>query len=255
MGICDLCNATLGYGAKRYSPDRVRTAVRNGLRPDGAMGGLAAALGQNLNQGWVQMVMADTTDWALCPACASRLEGYLHPGSQPRQQPSEPDLQFYKPSVPPLRSRKFYGQTEDEAKAAAQAAGIPSDKVKEVKVTRSVRDDTVKGEGPDADAAINAAKGRVPSAAFDIGAAQVFAPGEKGQLEIKAQSESDARNDWKIQAPPGASLDACECRVAPKSGFLGIGKKPGIWKIGWSTPFRAKVPYKLPAEATLTYLE
>lgn len=260
MGNCDLCNTTIGDSAKRYSPNTVRTVVRNGLRPDtyGPMGGLAAALGRNLNQGWVQMVMADTTDWALCPACASRLESYLHPASQPRQQPSDSLLQshkFYKPSGPPLRSRKFYGQTVDEAKAAAQAAGIPPGKVKELKVTRTVRDDTVKGEGPDAAAAINAAKGRVPSAAFDVGAAEVFATGEKGQLEIKAQSEGEARNDWRIEAPPGASLDACECQVAPKSGFLGIGQRLGIWRMGWSTPFRAKVSYKLPAEVTLTYQE
>ncbi len=231
MGYCDLCNVDL-VGGRRYSPDKVRAAVRNGLRPDGAMAGLAAAFGQDLNSGWVQMVMRDTTDWALCSSCAVRLESFLGPT---------------------LKTRTFTGKTEEEARAAADASDIPGDKVTEVKVTRGVREETVKAEGSDAEAAQKAARARIPSAAFDVGEPQVLATGEKGAVEIEAQLESDARSDWKPKAPAGAILDACECLVPPKAGFIGIGRKPGLWKISWYTPFRAQVSYKLPVEVTVTY--
>ena len=236
MGNCDLCNTTIGSSAKRHPSDEVRTAVRNGLRPDTSdpVGALASLLGQDTNAGWVQMVMADATDWALCPSCSARLDGYLGP---------------------PLRTREFQGQSVDEAKAAAEGAGIPPDKVKNLEVTHGVWVENATGEGPDADAAIKAARGGVPSAAFYVSSAEFLSTGENGELVVEAQLESIAREQWKAHAPAGATLDLCECQLAPKSGFLGIGKKPGAWKIRWSTLFKAKLYYKLPAVVTLTYWE
>jgi hypothetical protein len=169
------------------------------------MGQMAAAMGQDLKAGWVQMVMADTTDWALCSGCATKLKGYLGP---------------------PPKTREFTGTTEEEARAAAAAAGIPPEKITELRLTGAVRSESLSGEGPDAEAARKAVRGRVPSTPSEVG--------EPGILAIGAKGEPD---------------------LAPKGGFLGIGKKPGRWNISWSTPFRARISFKSAAKVTLTYKE
>jgi hypothetical protein len=82
MGNCDLCNTPIGANAKRYSALQMREAVRAGLRPDstGPLAALAMVSGgsiEEMNAGWVQQVMTDTTDWAMCPTCTAKVESYL----------------------------------------------------------------------------------------------------------------------------------------------------------------------------------
>lgn len=85
MGKCDLCNADIGPAARRYSASEMRTAVRAGLRPPASLSLHASLLGVSgpeWHSHWVQQVMTDTTDWALCPECVARVEQHL------AQQPS-----------------------------------------------------------------------------------------------------------------------------------------------------------------------
>lgn len=235
MTDCDLCGTTMRFGATSYSAIAVKKAVHNGLRPSGPAAALAAALGQDLNTGWVQMAMADTTDWILCPNCASRLEEFLGPT---------------------LKTQKYYGESVDEAMAAAEAAATALDNVQEIKVTRNVQDETAHGKGRDANAAIEDARRRVPSDLFSrSSSAEIIQTGERGTEEIQAQTAAIARQQWRSRAPEGATLDGLECKIAPRSGFLGLGKKPGVWKANWSTPFRAQISYTVKAEVTLTYRE
>ena len=79
MVNCDLCSTPLADG-KRYGVTQVRAAVQAGLRPTGAAAELAQAFGSSkdeMERDWVQMVMADATDWILCPACAVRVDFHL----------------------------------------------------------------------------------------------------------------------------------------------------------------------------------
>ncbi len=80
MGYCDLCNISIGNGAKRYSSFEVKSAVRAGLRPSGMADDLADVFGMSqdeMHADWVQMVMSDTTDWALCSPCSSKADLFL----------------------------------------------------------------------------------------------------------------------------------------------------------------------------------
>ncbi len=73
MPICDLCNESIDSGSPRYSPFLIQTAVQLGVRPPKRIFNLGAVFGmsqQELEQGWVRQVMADTTEWMLCPGCA-----------------------------------------------------------------------------------------------------------------------------------------------------------------------------------------
>jgi tetratricopeptide (TPR) repeat protein len=148
----------------------------------------------------------------------------------------------------------FYGHTEEEAKAKAYAAGIPEERVIKFEVT-PVTEDDVRGSAPDPEGAIEAAKARVPDSAFDVGSPEIIDKGKKGQCEMQVHTRKSAHKGWRSKASRDAILDKCECLVPPKSGFLGIGRKPGLWKISWTTPAEARVFYKLPAKVTLTYSE
>jgi transposase-like protein len=79
MGNCDLCNTDVGADATPFSADQMRQAVRAGLRPRGPASELAATLGlqDNAQAGWVDMVMRDTTNWALCAECATAARALL----------------------------------------------------------------------------------------------------------------------------------------------------------------------------------
>ena len=80
MSRCDLCSQPLNADTRAFSPADVRTAVKAGLRPAGAMADMAAALGLSkaeMETGWVQQVMNDSSTWSVCGPCAARIDGYL----------------------------------------------------------------------------------------------------------------------------------------------------------------------------------
>jgi hypothetical protein len=77
---CDLCNAPLSSSEIVFIPLReMQQAVQRGFNPFKTKGidlsaqtGLAGAFGLSTDlmfQNWRQRLMADTTDWGLCPAC------------------------------------------------------------------------------------------------------------------------------------------------------------------------------------------
>jgi hypothetical protein len=154
-----------------------------------------------------------------------------------------------------LKSQRFEGKTVEEAKAAVALSGIPQEQIHDLEVTRNVQDATVEGEGKSIEAAIEAARTRVPSQAFDVSSAEIIQQGQEGIVEIQAQTETEARERWKIQTPQAAALETFKCEVQPKDGFLGIGKKQGLWKAYWSKPFKARISYKVPAQVTVKYME
>lgn len=78
MGVCDLCNVPLGANASQFSPNEMRAAVRAGLRPTGGMIDVMVSIsGFSNDEHWVQRVMTDNTDWAMCDSCAVKTRGYV----------------------------------------------------------------------------------------------------------------------------------------------------------------------------------
>ena len=79
MATCDLCNGPAGANSKRYSCSQFRRAVLRGLRPPDTVSMLGAAFGMSKEEtaaGWIQQVMSDSTDWALCETCAKKAAQY-----------------------------------------------------------------------------------------------------------------------------------------------------------------------------------
>lgn len=79
MGSCDLCGASLGADAKHYSSTQMRSVVSAGLRPTGGpLDSMAAITGIPVDHSdWVGQVMSDSTDWAVCPDCAPKVDAHL----------------------------------------------------------------------------------------------------------------------------------------------------------------------------------
>jgi hypothetical protein len=155
------------------------------------------------------------------------------------------------PVVAPY-SKQFEGRSEEEAKAAAIAA-VSSDRVYYMGVTQRVRKNSVVGEGKTADLAVETARARVPPGAFDASPGEITQEGQNGTVELRAYSEEEARRTWTADVRAPASLENLECVIAPTKGFLGMGKKHGLWRAHWSSPYRAEVSFKLPAVVTVRY--
>jgi len=71
-------------GAKLYPAAEFKEAVGAGFRPDlsvdstlGMMGAMMGMSEDEMQQHWVQQVIADATDWALCPSCGADIEPHL----------------------------------------------------------------------------------------------------------------------------------------------------------------------------------
>ena len=118
--------------------------------------------------------------------------------------------------TPKLKSQKFEGKTVEEAQAAAAMPGIAPEKIYDVKVTRTDKERTATGKSKSANAAIEAAKSRIKSQAFDIRTAEILQEGQEGVVEIQTQTETEARDQWLSKAPKGATLEAFDCVVAPR---------------------------------------
>ncbi|MBZ5563132.1 MAG: hypothetical protein LAP13_12020 [Acidobacteriia bacterium] len=231
MRKCDLCHVEIEYG-EGYSPEQVRTAVGDGLRPRGLLEELIVASGRSIDRDWVELTLSTPTYWMLCIPCARDMETYLHPRS----------------------TRMFYGATVEEAKGAAVSEGIPAESgLVEV---QPATEEVVYGYGQDAEGAMISARGKIsPDRPFDIGKQEITREGQTGQCEIEGYSFEGACKAWESRAPKFAELYNHSCLVEPKTNFLGTKRTPGRWKIDWRVTFEAKVSYKLPARMTVRYTE
>ncbi len=144
-----------------------------------------------------------------------------------------------------LKFEDFKGESIAEAeRLARKTIGedlLGTDLVKDVKEMSAT------AQGRSADEAVATVMTRLPQGAFDARPPQIAQEGHAGEVEVTEREESDARRAWRRKAPRGAQLDSLECKQAPKNGFAGLGKRPGIWIAHWSAPFIAEVHYKTQA--------
>ena len=73
MSNCDLCAGSCGTSGKIYSREQIEKAAKAGLRPRGALLGMADAQGLPRDvffQMWMDQVVATTPRWTLCDSCA-----------------------------------------------------------------------------------------------------------------------------------------------------------------------------------------
>ncbi len=97
--------------------------------------------------------------------------------------------------------------------------------------------------GPTAEAAEAALKQKVNLWEKTI-VEQRVEPAGRHEQEVHAHSEEDARQYLLYFGPLGGTLVTLSCVVAPKRGFLGIGKRRGTWKAIHDVPFRATAIYR-----------
>ena len=79
--VCDLCNTGTEVDPSRvYSPSAFRAMAARGLQPDESILTMFSVMGLSREQAlahWKsQIVGMATTDWLLCPSCATRANQY-----------------------------------------------------------------------------------------------------------------------------------------------------------------------------------
>lgn len=116
------------------------------------------------------------------------------------------------------------------------------------------------GEGDSEDGAIEKARNRLPQGASITGK-EIVQEGKYGTAIVNASAcafnERDARwhiehNPLSYQAPEGAIVTSVECIREPRSGFMGLGTKPGIYKVFWRLPWQVALTYQC-KKLVLTY--
>ena len=155
---------------------------------------------------------------------------------------------------PPLETKKLVGKTEEEAIQEIVGSGVDAATILETRTTRNAQNKTAVGSGPDQDSAIGDAKASVPQDAVDVGSPNIVQEGDHGSVEVKADTEPEARSHGKRLLPKGAQLKSIECTQSPRKGFLGLGKKPGHWNVTWTKTFRVEIAYRLLPEVTVAFL-
>jgi hypothetical protein len=82
LDLCDLCASPLNLEWTRFTAQQIQSAVRRGLRPESHAIEVGAAYGMSkelTEEGWVERVMNNHTDWLLCPICVARQHRLLEP--------------------------------------------------------------------------------------------------------------------------------------------------------------------------------
>jgi hypothetical protein len=153
-----------------------------------------------------------------------------------------------------LLSKIFKGQSIEEIKEAAKAE-IPENRIVSFDIKCDAKDYWIKGEGKSPDEALERASERIPRDAFEKTEPEITREGSRGIVEVSAYSEDETRIDWASNAPENAGFEKLECILPPQKGFIGLGRKKGIWKVHWSLSYIARVSFKKPAEVTVYYNE
>lgn len=151
-----------------------------------------------------------------------------------------------------LPSKQFEGKTVEEAKEAAMAA-FPEERIVSLKVTSKGRKKTIQRKRESSKEAVEAVKSGVPSEVSDVGSEEIIEQGQRGTVEVLAHSEDEARTRWRDKAPRGSSCEHMECVRAPARGILRIFTRQGLWRVHWSTKFKARISYRTPVVVTVWY--
>lgn len=152
-----------------------------------------------------------------------------------------------------LKFEEFKGTSAEDAKRRA-AEALGGDLIGTELVT-DVRDGAATAQGATPEQAKTAVSQRLPADSFDPGPATIIQEGATGEVEVTDHEESDAKRSWRQSAPRGATLRSLDCVHQPKSGFAGIGRKPGKWLARWSSPYIAEVKYKMPAVVSARFFK
>ncbi len=167
---------------------------------------------------------------------------------------AHPATQTPAESAPRQRQLKFEDfmgtSVEDAERRARQAIG---EGLLGIDVVRDVWEKSSTAQGRTSEETLREVDTRIPKEAFDRQASKIIQEGQTGTIEVSEREEFEARKAWRRHAPRGAQLDNLECTTPPKSGMMGIGKKPGTWIVHWSAPFIAEVAYKMPAVVSARY--
>ena len=149
--------------------------------------------------------------------------------------------------------------TLDDASQRARSFLSKSAEIQEEKIednTNSLTEGTADGEGDSEDDATEKAKTKLPQGASITGK-KIFQEGKKGATIVDTFGEQAARlhiEDRSIphEAPEGAIVTSIECIREPRTGFLGLGTKPGTYKVSWRLPWKVTQTYRR-KKVVLTY--
>lgn len=107
---------------------------------------------------------------------------------------------------------------------------------------------TVQGEGDSEEEATEKAKTKLPEGA-SVTKKEIAQEGKQEATDVEAFYEETAR--WKIesyplqhQTPEGIKVTSVECIRQPRSGFMGLGTKPGSYKVHWRLPWKVNLTYR-----------
>ncbi len=150
-----------------------------------------------------------------------------------------------------VKTQAFTGPTIEDAKRRAQEA-LGTDLLS-TETVRDVHAATSTAQGRIAEETLREAERRIPGEAIERHAAQTVQEGQAGTTEVQEFEEREARKVWRKGAPRGAQIDEIECTVPAKNGVLGLGKKPGTYRVRWSAPFVAEASYTMPAVVNAVY--
>ena len=150
-----------------------------------------------------------------------------------------------------LTFEEFYGTSIEEAEAKARAS--VGEILIGIEVVRDIQETSSSAQARSAEEALQLVSKRVPEKAFDPQEPTILQQGQSGSVEVEEFVEFEAKKAWRRHAPRGAQMDNIECSSPSKNGVLGLGKKPGVWKVTWSAPYIAEVRYKMLAVVRARY--
>ncbi len=149
--------------------------------------------------------------------------------------------------------RRVYSGKDPEELIEKIRTEFPPNKIHDILLIRYPKTIVREGEGKTYEEALASSKSYMPSDAIEFSKPEILQTGDEGVTEISAQDKNLALNKYSETTGGNRRSYKLECLLEPNPGFLGLGKKPGIWKFHWQQPVVVRCSYLIPANVLARY--
>jgi len=145
------------------------------------------------------------------------------------------------------------GVSVDEALNQVQSGSPEGYELLQTEILSDARADTITCSAPTTEAAFGKARHKVPKGASLTEETEVSQPGSE-TVTVEAPDESAARAQVEGQVKDGTKIQFLKLESEGKSGFLGIGKKPRLYRAQLFHPAVVRVSYQVRAKVSATLM-
>lgn len=141
----------------------------------------------------------------------------------------------------------------DQAMSQLQSEAPEGYEILQTEILSDAKADTITGSAPTTEGAFGKARHKVPKGASVTEETELRQPGSE-TMTVEAPDETSARAQVEGRIEDGTKIQFLKLESEGSSGFLGIGKKPRLYRAQLFHPAIVRVSYQATAKVSATLM-